>query len=303
MEPAKSTSSLRSRLVIPAAAIMLVLSFGLVSVGYWAGNAIVNTMSEQLIRHMTTSIREHVKTMMDVPPRMLTRVQNAVARHHIALTDPHALAPELYALLRDEPGVDWLYFANEAGGIVSNGRLEDGTRVILMTDRFQAGVIREYNASPDGQRTTLLKSGGYFDPFCLNPGTAHVSARKNYHKFLPAVPEWSVAFAYVSVQHAPERGKYRAGIPMAVDAVHRLEVAQVDHHYRQGILPALKTQDFVIENRKQVTAVVKPGQFVDDRKFVYLPIGIQIFQESDQFLVQVLYLFLLLPRGLLFFTQ
>ncbi len=163
MKPATSTSSLRNSLVIPTAAIMLVLCLALIGVGYWAGYAIVNTMSEQLIRHMTTGIRDHVNIMMDVPSRMLTRVRNAVARHNIALTDPRALAPELYALLRDEPDVDWLYFANEAGGLISIGRLEDGTHVILMTDKFQAGVLREYNASPEGKMTTLRKTSAYFD--------------------------------------------------------------------------------------------------------------------------------------------
>lgn len=164
MKCTPSTSSLRNSLVIPGAAIMLVLSLGLIGVGYWAGNAIVNTMSEQLIRYMTTSIRDHVNMMMDVPCRMLTRVRSSVAEHHIALTDPDALARELFVLLRDEPDVDWLYFANEAGGIVSTGRLEDGTQVILMTDKFRAGVFREYNASEDGRMTTLRKSGAYFDP-------------------------------------------------------------------------------------------------------------------------------------------
>ena len=164
MDFPKSTSSLHRKLVIPALAIMLVLSLGLVGVGHWAGNKIVNTMSEQLIRHMTTSIRDHVTIMMEAPPRVLTRVQNTVARHRVALTDPRALGRELYALLQDEPAVDWLYFANEAGGIVSTGRLEDGTRVMLMTDNFEAGVIREYKASVDGEPITLLKSAGYFDP-------------------------------------------------------------------------------------------------------------------------------------------
>lgn len=171
MKPVKSTSSLRNSLVIPGAAIMLVLSLGLIGVGYWAGNTIVNTMSEHLIRHMTTSIRDHVDIMMDVPSRMLTRVRNAVRQHNIALTDSHALARELYAMLRDEPDVDWLYFANEAGGIVSAGRLENGTHVILMTDTFQAGVIREYNTTFEGRITTLRKSGEYFD-----------SRRKDWYK-------------------------------------------------------------------------------------------------------------------------
>jgi signal transduction histidine kinase len=163
MQTAKSTSSLRNRLVIPGAAIMLVLSLGLIGIGYWTVDAIINTMSEQLIRHMTTGIRDHVGTMLDAPSRMLARTQNAVARHHIALNDPDALAAELYGLLRDEPDIDWLYFANETGGIVSNGRLEDGTQVISMTDNFRAGVFREYNVSSEGRMTSLRKSAKYFD--------------------------------------------------------------------------------------------------------------------------------------------
>ena len=163
MDLAKSTSSLRRRLVIPAAVIILLLSLGLVGLGHWAGSAIVDSMSEQLIRHMNASIRDHVSIMMEVPPRMLSRVQNAVARHNVPLHDARALARELHGLLLDEPGVDWLYFANEAGGIVSSGRLEDGTRVILMTDGFKAGMVREYQVSRDGRITTLIKSGGPSD--------------------------------------------------------------------------------------------------------------------------------------------
>ena len=40
---------------------------------------------------------------------------------------------------------------NEAGGLVSTGRLADGARVFLMNDGFRPGVMREYDASPDGQ--------------------------------------------------------------------------------------------------------------------------------------------------------
>jgi len=163
MKTARQTSSLRRSLVMPAIAIMLVLSLGLVSVGYWAEKRIVGTMSEQLIRHMSNSIREHVTIIMDAPPRLLKRVQNAVARHRISLTDPHALAKELYALADDEPGVDWLYFANRGGGIISVGRLENGERVFLMSDNFRAGIIREYEATGDGRIAKLRKSDGYFD--------------------------------------------------------------------------------------------------------------------------------------------
>jgi signal transduction histidine kinase len=163
MPVGKLRYSLRRSLVVPAVALLLALSLGLVAVGHWAGKRIVYAMSEQLILHMTAAIEDHVTFMMDVPPRMLARVQNAIYRRHIPLDDPQAVAKELYTQLQGEPGVDWLYFVNDAGGLVSVGRLEDGVPVFLMTDNFRAGPVREYLASPDGTPATLRRSGGYFD--------------------------------------------------------------------------------------------------------------------------------------------
>jgi PAS domain S-box-containing protein len=150
-------------LTIPAAATALALSLGLSTVGYWAGHTIVFVMSNHLIRDMTDGIHRHAGLMMDAPARMMSRVINDIGRHDIPLNDPLVLARELYGLLGDEPNVDWLYLGNEAGGLVSVGRLADGTRVILMTDDFRAGVVREYGVSADGQLGALRKSGATFD--------------------------------------------------------------------------------------------------------------------------------------------
>jgi C4-dicarboxylate-specific signal transduction histidine kinase len=148
---------------MPAVAIMVVLSVGSVGVGYWAGHRIVGMMCLQLIRHMSAGIHNQVTLMMEPPARMLNRVRQAVALRQVSLDNPRALAKELYMALDDEPNVDWLYFANERGGIVSIGRLQNGIQVVLMTDNFRAGVIREYAISAAGEITTLRKSGGHFD--------------------------------------------------------------------------------------------------------------------------------------------
>jgi C4-dicarboxylate-specific signal transduction histidine kinase len=157
------STSLRRSLVIPGVAIMVITCLGLVAVGYWAGHSIVTAMSEELIRHMSISIRDHMRIMIDRPVRLLARTEESVARHHIPLDSPKAVAKELYALLDENSAADWLYFANEAGGIISVGRLADGRRVFLMTDGFRAGTIREYDASADGEIGGERKSDGYFD--------------------------------------------------------------------------------------------------------------------------------------------
>ncbi|HME21136.1 MAG TPA: hypothetical protein VKI44_07220 [Acetobacteraceae bacterium] len=81
----------------------------------------------------------------------------------IPLDNPHAMLRAFYAVLTDEPDVDWVFFANEAGGDVSAGRRADGTKVFLMSDDFRAGVLRQFDASPDGEPGALRRSSGPLD--------------------------------------------------------------------------------------------------------------------------------------------
>jgi PAS domain S-box-containing protein len=155
---------LQRRLILPAAAIALALSLALTGVGYWAGHTIVSGISDYLVRHIVDDIHRYVGTMTRRPQRVLSRVADDIARYTIPLDDPRAMQRELYVVLSEEPDVDWLYFASEAGGLVSTGRLADGARVFLMNDGFRPGVMREYDASPDGQLGQVRKSSAVFDP-------------------------------------------------------------------------------------------------------------------------------------------
>jgi PAS domain S-box-containing protein len=159
----KSKSSLQRSLVFPAVAITLILSMCLIGIGYWVGNLAVNTLSQQLIGQMISNVNDQVAQMLEAPPQILEQISGDVTRHHVAMNDPDALAAELFGMLSDAPGVDWLYSANEAGGIVSTGRLADGQRVIMMTDGFRAGTFRQYSATPNGRKAVLIKSKSDFD--------------------------------------------------------------------------------------------------------------------------------------------
>jgi PAS domain S-box-containing protein len=154
---------LRRRLVLPAAAIALLLSLVLTGLGIWAGRHIISIMSSDLIRQMTETVRRDVDDMITSGDRTSTRMVNDIARHDIPLGDPVVLGRELYGLLKDEPYVQWLACSNEAGGAIDAGRLADGTLVFLMTDGFRAGMFREYAALPDGRMGNLRKSGVYLD--------------------------------------------------------------------------------------------------------------------------------------------
>jgi PAS domain S-box-containing protein len=154
---------LRRRLTLPAAAIALALGLALTGVGFWAGHTTVSVVSNHLIRHVVDDVDRDVGAMMHRPQRVLSRVAADIARHATPLDDPRAVLRELYGVLADEPDIDWLFFANQAGGDVSVGRLADDVKVFLMTDGFRPGVMRQYEASPDGQLGQLRRSSAAFD--------------------------------------------------------------------------------------------------------------------------------------------
>ena len=105
---------------------------------------------------------------------------NDFARHDVPLGDPRAVARQLHGLLAAERDLGWLYFGNEAGGIVSVGRLADGTTVFLMTDGFRAGIMREFEALPSGEIGRLRKSAAAFDTRQKSWYTRAKETRKPY---------------------------------------------------------------------------------------------------------------------------
>ncbi|MDK1494712.1 PAS domain S-box protein [Sinorhizobium sp. 7-81] len=159
----KSAIMLRHRLIFPVAGIVLVLSLVLTGLWIWTGNVIVSVMSERLIREATQAVRRDVGHLVRGADKAVSRLANGLVRHDLPLDDPHAVAQELYGLLAEERDVDWLFFGNEAGGLVSIGRLADSRNVFLMTDEFRAGVVREFEALPSGRIGRLRKSEGAFD--------------------------------------------------------------------------------------------------------------------------------------------
>jgi HAMP domain-containing protein len=154
---------LRRRLTIPAAIIVLALCFALAGIGYWAGHTIISSFSNQLVEHFVNDIDENVRTEVERSQRVLSRVTADITRYDISLDDPRAMRRELYAVLTDEPNIERLFFANEAGGVVGASRLPDGALVFLMTDGFRPGVLRQYDASADGLLGKLRKSSAVFD--------------------------------------------------------------------------------------------------------------------------------------------
>ncbi|MEY9325267.1 PAS domain S-box protein [Sinorhizobium fredii] len=154
---------LRHRLIFPVAGVVLALSLVLAGLWIWTGNVIVSFMSERLIREVTQAVNRDVGHLVRGADKAISRLANGLVRRDVSLGDQAAVARELYGLLDEEPDVDWMFFGNEAGGLVSVGRLADSSTVFLITDDFRAGVVREFEALEGGRVGRLRKSDDPFD--------------------------------------------------------------------------------------------------------------------------------------------
>jgi PAS domain S-box-containing protein len=149
---------LRRQLTIPAVTITSLLGLALTGAGFWAGQRIAANTSERMVRYFAQDMVNDVSTVGDRLNRVLTRTSNDIARRPAALGDVRAMSAQLYDILSDEPDIDWVFFGSDAGGMVSAGRLADGTIVLLETDDLRAGTVREFDVSPDGQPAHLRRS-------------------------------------------------------------------------------------------------------------------------------------------------
>ena len=151
------------RLAIMAGILVFALCVALAGIGYWATHTIISSFSTQLVGHFADDIQDALGAQVGRSQRVLSRVTADITQYDITLDDPRAMRRELYAVLSGEPHIGRLFFANEAGGLVGASRLPDGGLVFLMTDGFRPGVLREYDASSDGQLGPLRQSGPVFD--------------------------------------------------------------------------------------------------------------------------------------------
>jgi hypothetical protein len=107
---------LRWRLVLPATTAALALGLALTGIGYWQARTIAAAASEQVVRHCVGALSDDIGDLIRRSNRTLFRMENEIVRQAIALDNPTATLRALYAVLTDEPDVDWVFFANEAGG-------------------------------------------------------------------------------------------------------------------------------------------------------------------------------------------
>ena len=117
LNSARQTPKMGSRSVF--AGIASFLRFVLIGLGIWAGHVIVSIMANSRLREVTQAVHDELGRSVRRVDSTVFRRANGLACHGIPLGGPRAGA---LRVVGEKPDVDWLFFSNGAGGIVSAGR-------------------------------------------------------------------------------------------------------------------------------------------------------------------------------------
>ena len=155
---------LRNILIVP----FVVQIIGTVSlVGYLSfrsGKKAVEELANRLMDDIGERIEQKLDTYLEVPHSINQMNHDLLRSENLDATDPERLGKHFWQQLQQFDGVDYIYFANERGGIVSVGRDKTYTFNISITDGFVKGRFKRYSMDEAGNPKTLVRVRSDFDP-------------------------------------------------------------------------------------------------------------------------------------------
>jgi diguanylate cyclase (GGDEF)-like protein len=155
--------SLRTIIVIPVFLILLFSS----TLSYFQIENFVNEYSAKVIAtnqvRITNHIYDHLDDYFEIP-ETVNKFNAILAKNkQLNLQDERLLGKILLNEVNSNTSIDYAYFANADGGIVSSG-LYQGTNRISYTEDLKAGAFKIYEADEDGNILNYIKSVENFDP-------------------------------------------------------------------------------------------------------------------------------------------
>ncbi|MDJ1182966.1 ATP-binding protein [Roseofilum casamattae] len=156
--------SLRQILIIP----FVVQIFATVSlVGYLSfrsGRKAVEDIANQLIDETGDRIEQKLDVYLATANLVNQINRDLIYADNLDITDPDRLGRHFLQQLQQFETVDYIYFANERGGIVSVGRDATYGFNFSITDDFVSGDFKRYALDLDGNRQDLINTRPDFDP-------------------------------------------------------------------------------------------------------------------------------------------
>ena len=158
--------SLKLRLLLPYAALIILLTALIGSITYLAGVRTVTNLSEHMLKEMAARMRQSIQHHVNGSAAVLeTTFPTGMAAHEDIRTDWLSLRSRMWAATTLHPRTnDYVYYGNVSGQGVGLKRLPNGTAELRI--RTQDGQHRQYYSlsSIDGQQSFLRTEQAMFDP-------------------------------------------------------------------------------------------------------------------------------------------
>ncbi|WP_204104153.1 MULTISPECIES: histidine kinase dimerization/phospho-acceptor domain-containing protein, partial [Spirulina sp. CCY15215] len=177
---------LRTVLIIPFVAQIV----GAVSlVGYLSfrsGTKAVEDLANRLIDETGDRIAEKLDVYLATANLVNQINLDLIRTKNLDATDPDRLGQHFWRQLQQFDAVDYIYFANERGGIVSVGRDSTYGFNLSITEGFVSGDFKRYALDKAGNPQTLINTRPDFDP-----------RQRGWYKSAAALqtPVWSEVYA------------------------------------------------------------------------------------------------------------
>ncbi|WP_432664669.1 diguanylate cyclase [Wukongibacter baidiensis] len=155
--------SLRQIIIIP---IIIILLFGAI-ISYTQIYSFVSKYSERVIIKSQSRIKDQIYSHLDnyfKAPEYINSLNASLAKNgQLDIKDEGKLGKILLDEVKSHANVDYAYFANNEGGLVSSG-LYKGVNRISYTEEMKQGAFKVYEADDEGNIIAFIKSIDDFDP-------------------------------------------------------------------------------------------------------------------------------------------
>ncbi|ESA36413.1 cache sensor hybrid histidine kinase [Leptolyngbya sp. Heron Island J] len=156
--------SLRNILIIPFV-IQIVCAVSVVGyLSFRVGQKAVEDLANQLIDETSDRIEKKLEGYLATTMLINQINHDLIQAGNLDATDPERLGKHFWQQLQQFDTVDYIYFANERGGIVSVGRDPNYGFNISVTDGFVSGDFKRYALDAAGDPQTFINARPDFDP-------------------------------------------------------------------------------------------------------------------------------------------
>ena len=184
--------SLKLRLLLPYAVLIIVLTAVIGGMTYLAGARTVTNLSDHMLKEMAARMRQSIQHHVNGSAAVLeTAFPTGMAAHADIRTDWQALRSRLWAATTLHPRTNnYVYYGNVGGKGVGLKRLPDGTAELRI--RTQDGQHRQYHHLPtiDGKETFVRTERAMFDP--RNRPWFQLASRVDHHTWTSVYIDFAI---------------------------------------------------------------------------------------------------------------